>query len=243
MKLKFFNATLFIILFPLLLKAENASTYWPQTFYHSLMTQWSLKSGSFEKAYQHALKSLEKDPLAPELQINLGNSLEGLESISKAGDAYKMAEKLSTDPILKFQARFNQAQALAKEKKIEDALIMYQSALEIDPESQIVKTNIELLMSSSKGKGQGDSKDDQDQEGDKNQENPDEDDSQNKDKKFQNNPKDQKLKQPQNLSEGDVKKILEEIKQQEQRIRGDFYKQDKREKRAKGEDKNRDKDW
>jgi hypothetical protein len=48
---------------------------------------------------------------------------------------------------------------------IDEALALYQKALEIDPHSQIVKTNIELLLSSSGGKGG---------KGDKNQENQDE---------------------------------------------------------------------
>lgn len=219
---------------------QRNQTFWPQTFWHTWLTQKSLKKETFDQAYQHSLKALEKDPLSPELQINLGNSLEGLGSLEKAREAYGTAEKLSEDPSVQFQSRFNQAQVLAKEKKIDEALAMYQKALALDPDSEIVKTNIELLLSSSSGKGKGDSKDqndDQDQQNDKDSS------EQKKNNEYAPNPKDPKLKQPKNLSQGDVKKILEEIKQQEQRIRGDFYKQDNRENKSKAEESKKGKDW
>lgn len=217
------------------------TTYWPQTFWHSLMTKWSLQKEAYDQSYQHSLKSLEADPLSPELQINLGNSLEGMGSLTKAREAYATSEKLTADLAIHFQARFNQAQALAKEKKIDEALTMYQQALEIDPTSQIVKTNIELLMSSSGGKG---GKGDKDQEQKDDQQKGDgKDEDQQKNPKFADNPKSDGKKQPQDLSPGDVKKILEELKQQEQKIRGDYYKQSNNEKKQKGKAGNREKDW
>jgi hypothetical protein len=45
------------------------------------------------------------------------------------------------------------------------------------------------------------------------------------------------------LSQGDIKKILEELKQQEQKIRGDYYKQNNNEKKQKGSEGKREKDW
>lgn len=217
------------------------TTYWPQTFWHSLMTKWSLQKEAYDQSYQHSLKALETDPLAPELQINLGNALEGMGSLTKAREAYATSEKLSADLVVHFQARFNQAQALAKEKKIDEALAMYQKALEIDPSSKIVKTNIELLLSASGGKGgkgdkNQDQKDDQQGEGQN-------DDPSKGNQKFAENPKPDGKKQPQELSPSDVKKILEELKQQEQKIRGDYYKQSNREQKQKGSADKREKDW
>lgn len=240
------KSVLLILIFSNLNIAQAASappltTYWPQTFWHSLMTKWSLQKEAYDQSYQHSLKSLETDPLSPELQINLGNSLEGMGSLTKAREAYATSEKLTSDVAVHFQARFNQAQALAKEKKIDEALTMYQKALEIDPTSQIVKTNIELLMSSSGGKG---GKGDQDQEQKDDQQKGDgKDQDESKGSKFADNPKSDGKKQPQDLSPGDVKKILEELKQQEQKIRGDFYKQSNNEKKQKGNAGKREKDW
>jgi len=221
-------------------------TYWPQTFWHSLMTKWSMQREAYDQSYQHSLKALETDPLSPELQINLGNSLEGLGSISKARDAYATSEKLTRDPVIHFQSRFNQAQAFAKEKKIDEALNFYQKALEIDPSSKIVKTNIELLLSASGGNGGKGDKDQENQDDQNEGEGQDQDKSKQpkEPKKFAQNPKPSPgKKQPQDLSQGDIKKILEEIKQQEQKIRGDYYKQSNNEQKQKGSEGKREKDW
>lgn len=250
--MKFLFILFYFSFITLNVKAEEISpshqTYWPQTFWHTLMTQWSLKKETYDKAYQHSIKALEKDPLVPELQINLGNTLEGLGSLTKAREAYRTAEKLSQESSMQFESRFNQAQVLAKEKKIDEALEMYQKALDLDPESKIVKTNIELLLSSSKSQGKGDSKenDENKEEGEKQENQDGKGSDQKKNEKFSENPKndkEQKSKQPKSMSQGDVKKILEEIKQQEQRIRGDFYKQEGKQNKTKSEDSKKGKDW
>lgn len=213
------------------------TTFWPQTFWHSLRAKTALLTEKYDDAFSHSVKALENDPMKPELHINLGNSLEGMGSITKAKDAYGVVEKITSDPAFHFQARFNQAQALVKEKKIDEALTFYQKALEIDPQSKETKTNIELLMSSAGGKGgEGEQENKDPQEGDGEGKQPPEP------KKFAENPSQQK-KQPQSLSQGDVKKILEELKQQEQRIRGDYYKQGQREQKQKSDDGSREKDW
>lgn len=224
-----------ILLSSLSVRAET--TFWPQTAWHSLATKMSLLTEKYDQAFQHSLKALENDPMKPELHINLGNALEGLGSLQKAIDAYGVAGQISQDPNIQFQVHFNQAQALAKAKKIDEALEHYQKALEIDPTSQEVKTNIELLMSAAGGKGGKDKKEDQDQkEGEGDGEQPKEP------QKFAEN-KPQEKKEPQNLSQADVKKILEELKQQEQRIRGDYYKQGQREQKQKSKEGKREKDW
>jgi tetratricopeptide (TPR) repeat protein len=218
-------------------RAQAANTYWPQTAWHSFATKMALMTHKYDQALQHSLKALEADPMQPELHINLGNSLEGLGAVQKAIDAYGVAGKISEDPSIQFQVEFNQAQALAKVKKVDEALVHYQKALDFIPDSREVKTNIELLMSSSGGKGGKDKDKDQDQkEGDG------EGDQQKEPQKFAEN-KPQDKKQPQNLSQADVKKILEELKQQEQRIRGEYYKQGQREQKQKPGEGKREKDW
>ncbi|MEY4617761.1 MAG: hypothetical protein RJB66_2721 [Pseudomonadota bacterium] len=214
-----------------------ANTFWPQTAWHSFATKMALLTEKYDQALQHSLKALEHDPMQPELHLNLGNSLEGLGAVQKAVDAYGVAGKLTEDPSIHFQVEFNQAQALAKLKKVDEALAHYQKALEMIPDSREVKTNIELLMSSQGGKGGKDKDKDQDQKDGQG-----EGDQQKEPQKFADN-KPQEKKQPQNLSQGDVKKILEELKQQEQRIRGDYYKQSQREQKQKGSEGKREKDW
>src|SRR3989338_6896158 len=153
---------------------------------------------------------------------------------------------------------------LEKKKKVSEALEQYQAALEINPTSVMVKHNIELLIQNNSGSKSGDqqqkekNKDGQGQENQENQDNKEgqgDQDQKDKDKKKDNkdsedekDKKDQKQGyepnakykprpfQGEELSEGDVKKILGELKNQEQRIRANFEKKERKEKKN-------DKDW
>ncbi len=212
--------------------------------------------------YQKFVEALQYDPFLGSLHLNLGFSLELMEQADKALKSYREAEKLAMAeknlPLL-FVSRFNQAQLLGKAKQVDEAIAKYQQALEVAPSSKEVKTNIELLIQSQQGGGQGegenkDSKGDQDKkdqgqgQGDQKKQDPSEGD-----KKDEQDKKDQKEKDPNQgpqksekykprpfkgneLSEGDVKKILGELKQQEEKIRAEYNKKETKE-------QPRDKDW
>lgn len=200
---------------------------------------------SFYPAYQNFLKALQEDPLNPQVHMNLGRTFEENEEFEKAEKAYKGALKLIPEnSSLRFEGLFNLAIVQAKQDKIDEALGSYQAALEMDPDSKEVKTNIELLM-----QGQGGGGKDQDKDGkgkDKEQKKEGEGDKdKDKDKKDpkQNQQDGQEPKKPQpkpfeskDLTPQDVKKILDEIKNQEQSIRAGEY-----ERNAK--DSPKGKDW
>ena len=126
-----------------------------------------------------------------------------------------------------------------------EALDAYQKSLESNPNSIEAKQNIELLVAAGEGEGEGDGDDKKPQDG--------------KDKKDQKDQKDQKPKDgegpkppeppkgPQgkptpkpfksdNLSQQDVGRILEELKQQEDKIREKMQREGAKE-------APRDKDW
>ncbi|HEY1078895.1 MAG TPA: tetratricopeptide repeat protein, partial [Bdellovibrio sp.] len=159
-------------------------------------------------------------------------------------------------------AIFNQAQLLGKQKKVDEAIALYQKALDLVPTSQEAKNNIELLTQQQAGGGKGqdqENKDDQKQEGKESKDSKDQKDPKDpkddKDKKDEKKPdekdgkeKEEKPKEPKSspkykprpfngkeLSEGDVKKILGELKQQEEKIRAEYNKS--------GKEQPRDKDW
>jgi tetratricopeptide (TPR) repeat protein len=188
---------------------------------------------NYYQAYQSFLKALEEDPLDPDLQMNLGRTFEANEEYDKAEAAYKGALKiLPENSKRRFEALFNLGGVFGKEGKIDEALGSYQAALEMDPQSKDVKTNIELLwQGDGQGKGQGK---------DKNKQDKDEKDAQggDEDKKQQPDQKEKKTKpfKSEELTADDVKKILDEIKNQEQSIRAQEY-----ERNAK--DAPRAKDW
>lgn len=209
-----------------------------------------LTAQTYPGAMDKYIEALRYDPFVGQLHLNLGLSLEGQQQAEKALQSYKEAESLAEKeknfPLL-FMARFNQAQLLGKAKKVDEALALYQKALEIIPSSKEVKTNIELLTQQQSGGGEGDNKQDQ-----KDQQGKDQKDQQQKDQKGDN--KDEKKDQPKEgpkqqspkykprpyqgkeLSEGDVKKILGELKQQEEKIRAEYNRKEVKE-------QPRDKDW
>lgn len=219
----------------------------------------SIKDGNFTTAQNHILDSLQEDPLLYESHLNLGyvkdvpqlqqknKELVDQQELLLALSSYQLAEKQARNSFQKFVSLFNQAQLQGRLKKIDEALGLYQRALEIVPTSKEVKTNIELLLQSQQGQGQGQ---DQNQDQKDQKENKDENkDSKNKsgdedkekdqkgEKKAQSSPKYKPREFKGELSPTDVKKILGELKQQEQKIRAEFNKKNE------FKEKPRDKDW
>lgn len=233
------------------------------------------KLESYTAAFDAYVKTLEYDPFSSETHLNLGLFYEVQKQPEKAMPSYENAMKYAKDKEMRFFSYFNQAQMLGKEKKVDEALALYEKALEIEPASKETKTNIELLiqMQQQEQQGQGgDSKDEKDQKDQKDpKDNKDQKDGKNKGDQKKDDPKDQKGQDPkddknkgdqdkdkkdkekdqkfgqnkkyqprpfkgQELSEGDVKKILGEIKQQEQKIRSEYNRKEVKE-------QPRDKDW
>lgn len=205
-------------------------------------------------AEEHFVKGLSKTPFLSQLHHNLGFTFEAQKKMDEAIRSYKNAESLARSPVDLFAARFNLGAIYGQQKKIDDALFWYQRALEVAPDSVEVKTNIELLMrdqQQQQGKGGGDGENQQKDQDKKDQDQKDQKDKDNKkdDKQDPKDGKDQEKKpNPQGdakykprpfkgeLGENEVKKILGEIKQQEQRIRAEYNRKEMKE-------RPRDKDW
>jgi tetratricopeptide (TPR) repeat protein len=209
-----------------------------------------LQQQNFLLAEEKFLKALSRDPLMSALHVNLGLAFELAGQTEKAQASYLTAAKLAlserTDQI-RFVAFFNLGQMMGKLKNVTAALEYYQQALELKPDSQETKVNIELLIQQNAGGGQGqkdkddknkdkDKKDKDDQ--DQNDKKDDEKDGKDKDKpkEYQKNKPQPKKFKSEELTQGDVNKILGEIKQQEQKIRQDYNRKDVKE-------KPRGKDW
>lgn len=245
---------LFSFIFSSSAKAEfNFNSYW-----QNRQGIASLKKSDITSAQTQFLKALDTEPFSAMLHLNLGLTYQLLSQMDKAEASYKTALKYAGSDIERFLAYFNLAFMAQKSQHIDQALNYYQLALQYNPSSVEVKTNIELMLQDEQGKkdGKGDKSDNKDQDKDKNKnknkdskDNKDQDNKDNKDDKDQN--KDQKdqdkkyapPKKPQpkpfksdKLDQGDVKKILGEIGQQEQKIRAEFN-------RKGGKEKPRDKDW
>jgi Ca-activated chloride channel family protein len=213
---------LFILFIGLCVMPVSATTVHSYQKNREALKKYDVKS--YFPAFKDLLSALEDDPLNPYLHLNLGRALEANEEFDKAAQAYKSALMLvGGDEKLKFQTYFNLGSTLGKGKKIDQALEAYQAALEIDPDSKETKHNIELLTQGGGRGGEGESDDkNQDKDGKEGQQKDQKQKDQGEDQK------DKKQKKPkpfesQELTPQDVKKILDEIKNQEQAIRAQEY--------------------
>lgn len=217
-----------------------------------------LQTEQYSLALNKYLEAMTYNPFRAELHLDAGLSFQGLQEAEKALQAFTEAEKLaekSQAQVLVFMARFNKGVLLGAAKRVDEALEAYQSALEIYPTSIEVKTNIELLTQGQGGGGGGegenqdqkqdpnskDQKKNQQGQGDKKEDKKDGEGDQDKEEKEKQGPQSSPKYKPRpfegkELSEGDVKKILGELKRQEEKIRAEYNKKDRKE-------PPRDKDW
>lgn len=218
----------------------------PRTIFRNQVAVQEFKKGSVTDSQNNFLQALTIDPFIGELHVNLGLTYQALEQKDSAVQAYESAEKWGRNPEVIFNSRFNQGVLRGLNKQVDIALNDYQRALEVKPESIETKTNIELLVQGQSGDGKGegqdkkDGQDGKDQKPDPNKKGEGEDEKQEQDpgkpKQVEKNQEYKPREFKGELSENDVKKILGELKQQEQKIRGQFYRGDSKE-------KPRDKDW
>jgi tetratricopeptide (TPR) repeat protein len=209
-----------------------------------------LQKKSYFQAYEGFLRSLKAEPFNPKVHLNLGLTFQANEEYDKALQEYNLIPRLpGVDAESVFQAYFNLGTLQTKQENTEEALHAYQMALNVRPDSVEAKTNIELLLRQQQGKGKGKSKDKKpnnkdksDKDKDKDQNDPNKDpskDAKNNDKQNQDGPeKEQKPQkfESQQLSQEDVRKILDEIKDQEQQIRAEIN-------RKEAKEVPRDKNW
>ena len=170
-------------------------------------------------------------PFSGAVHYNLGNAFMANQEPNKALSEYREAIRLApsdsaSDKEIRFRSLFNAAVALTGLKKTDEALDLYQKALEIKPDSLETKTNIELLTAGQGGGGEDDNEN-QDDKGDKedkkDKEGQGKDDKENKQpknpEKFENPKPKPRPFQSEQLSQQDVGRILEELKRQEEQIR------------------------
>lgn len=240
------NKSLLLILNLLLLLTACGVEVDPRTIIQNRLAVKEFAKGSVTDSQKSFFEALKNDPFIGELHINLGMTYHALKQGDAAVQSYESAEKWGRNKEVLFNSKFNQGVIRGENKQIDIALNDYQRSLSVKPDSIEAKTNIELLVQGQSGSGEGKGEDKKD--GDKGQDKKPEDkkgegDSDKEEEKDPTQPKQvqqNKEYKPREfkgeLSEHDVKKILGELKQQEQKIRGQFYRGDSKE-------KPRDKDW
>jgi tetratricopeptide (TPR) repeat protein len=187
-----------------------------------------LKSEETQVAYEKFLYALNLEPFNSDIRLNLGLTFEHNKEPEKAAKEYMSAYRYSIKEDQQFIALFNAGNAFRDAKNNDMALQAYQKALTIKPDSKDVKKNIELMWQGGGGgggSGENQNPNENQQPGDSGQQPPQQ----------QQKPKPKEF-DSEKLTQKDVNKILEELKNQEQEIRAKEY-----EKGSKSVPK--DKDW
>lgn len=196
------------------------------------------------KAYQNLVEAAAADSFDPTVRLNLGYVYMKNQETDKAVQEFRLAKQFAGDnKDLRFMSSFNLGVALAAKGDIPGALNAYQDALEHEPDSKEVKTNIELLWNQQSGQKGGGKSDDKSKgaESDKSEGEKPNDEKNDNQQTGGNENKEQPKPQPkpfesQELTPETVRKVLEELKAQEQKVRADHY--------SKGaKERPRDKDW
>lgn len=222
-----------------------------RAFLYDYQARQAIEKKDKDRAHDKALKALEYQD-ATDLESNLGITYDMIEKKEDAEKSFLSALERSTSDTDKFKYLFNLGVLLDAQKKVPEALNYYQKALDLNPASTEVKHNIELLIQQQQQDQKNDKDKNKDGEGqpDKDKDPKDGKDGDKKDDQDQKDPKEDKGQDRKSnakykprpfkgdqLTEGDVKKILGELSQQDQKIRSNFNKKEQRK-----EDKN-EKDW
>ena len=166
----------------------------------------------YHEAQDRFTDALAEDPNKPELHTNIGTTFLVRKEYDKSLSEFEIALKGQLNKDAQFKTLFNAAVASTASGKIDRALDYYQRALEVDPKSTEVKTNIELLLGGGKG-GEGDQdQPNKDGQGEGQQNQP----QQNQGQKDKPKPKPFKSE---DISQQDVNRIMEELKRQEEQVR------------------------
>lgn len=227
-----------------------------QSLYTDYRAARAIKGERYEDALEIYFRLLENDPDRAGTHSNVGVLLNMTQRPEEAAKSLLYARRLAEqqkDSAALFTVNFNLGTYYGQLRKVPEALASYQAALELRPDSLETKTNIELLIQQQQQQKQG-------EQGQPDQNNPSQgqnrpppdgspppdagndkqpdDGRQKKDDKKESSAKYKpRPYQGDQLSEGDVKKILGELRNQEQKIRANF------DKKEKGNSKGNEKDW
>ena len=168
----------------------------------------------YKLAQENYKKALNKNPVNPKAQFNLGNALYRNEKPADAVGAYDIAIQNSKLPAEKAGAFYNKGVALQQSKKIPECIAAYKDALRLNAADEDARINLQKALQQ-----QEKNKDNKEQK--KQKENPDKKDPKESDKKKDQNeePQKQPSKMTQKEAEEKLKALLEQEKKLQDRLR------------------------
>lgn len=166
------------------------------------------KTNDFATAINQYNIATQKDDKNAIAQFNLGNALYKSDKKEDALNAYDKASSYLTKPVEKSNALYNKGVVLQNDKKLEDCIRAYKTALFADPNNVDARHNLQLALKKQKEQQQQQEKDKKDQ--------------QNKDNK--NNKDNQPQQQKSNLSQKDAEQKLQALQQKEKELQDKLHK-------------------
>ncbi|MEM7052171.1 MAG: tetratricopeptide repeat protein [Acidobacteriota bacterium] len=99
-------------------------------------------AGLYDQALQGFIDQQVERPEDPELLLNLGSSYFQMGDFEKARDAFAGAV-FAGDPEVRFQGLYSLGNTAFRQGRLEDAVELYKQALEINPDDEDAKFNLE----------------------------------------------------------------------------------------------------
>ena len=103
------------------------------------------EAGLYDQALQGFVDAQVERPEDPHLALNVGSAHYKMKNYGEAAASYGRAAATSEDPELRARALYNLGNVAFREGKLEEAVRLYQSALESKPDDPDAKFNLEFV--------------------------------------------------------------------------------------------------
>ena len=102
------------------------------------------EAGAFDQAVQGFVDRQVEQPDEPALALNLGSAYYGMRDYERADQELGRAA-VAADPALRQKALYNLGNSAYRQGRLEEAVALYQAALELDPDDEDAKFNLEFV--------------------------------------------------------------------------------------------------
>jgi tetratricopeptide (TPR) repeat protein len=179
----------------------------------------------YKEAEVDYMKALEKNPESFKVQYNLGGALYKQENYKDASDLYNSLASKSPDRREQANAYYNLGNSLLKAQKYPESIDAYKKSLRINPSDEDAKYNMEFAKKMLKQQEQQkqnqdenkdqEKKDDEQQKQDEQQKEEQQQDKQNQQEQQKQDQQQNPQQQQQQISKQDAERMLEALKNEE----------------------------
>lgn len=157
------------------------------------------KQGEFDKSLQEYERALQLEPANAAANFNFGNALFRKEKWEDAQKNFENVITHSKDQGISEKAYYNKGVSLTKQKKLEESIEAYKSALRLDPTDEDARINLQKALLELKKKNES---------------------QQQKQQKEEQKPKQKEKPKPQQskLNKKEVERLLRALHQKEQEV-------------------------